>query len=127
MNTVSATISYGAVNESDFEDLLQIRITCMKESLEAIGRFDLNRARERLMNTFDADRAKYIYVNDEKAGYYSLSETNTEIKIEHLYIRPEYQNMGIGRKVVEEIKSQARCSRKHNAICINKEQIQRIL
>jgi GNAT superfamily N-acetyltransferase len=106
-------ISYGKVNQSDFEDLLHIRILCMKESLEAIGRFDLNRARERLMNSFEADRAKYIYVNNEKVGFYSLSESDAEIKIEHLYVRPEFQNMGIGRKVIDEIKSQARNARKN--------------
>ena len=48
------TITLVAAAPSDFEALLSLRIAAMRESLERIGRFDPERARQRLRATFDA-------------------------------------------------------------------------
>ena len=41
------------VTEADFDELASLRIAAMRESLERVGRFDPERARERLRATFD--------------------------------------------------------------------------
>lgn len=95
------------VAHADFEELLQIRIASMKESLEAIGRFDPERARERLQNSFNPFETRFIILNDEKVGFYALSENDDHIFIDHLYVIPNAQNHGIGRFILDIIKLRA--------------------
>ncbi len=40
-------VAFAAVEAEDFEALLALRVAVMRPSLEALGRFDLTRARER--------------------------------------------------------------------------------
>ena len=49
MTTPAApALDYAPAQPGDFEDLLALRLRAMRESLERIGRYDEQRARERL-------------------------------------------------------------------------------
>lgn len=101
-------IKFTEIHDSDIEELLQIRILCMKDSLSTIGRFDPQRARERLQQSFSASESKFIINNGKKAGFFSYSQKNDQIFINHLYILPEMQCQGIGRYVLDSIKEHAK-------------------
>ena len=60
----NANIEFKPTSESDFEELLEIRIECMRESLTAIGRFNPQRARERLQNSFQPSETQFISLNN---------------------------------------------------------------
>lgn len=106
--TKQHNITFTMVSDSDFEELLKIRIICMKDSLSAIGRFDPQRARERLQNSFNANETRYIVRNEKKVGFFAYSEKDDEIFIHHLYVIPEVQGYGIGRFVLDSIKEKAK-------------------
>ena len=53
-------LSFRAVTDTDFEALVSIRIAAMRESLERVGRFDPERARERLRQTYAPEESRLI-------------------------------------------------------------------
>ena len=88
---------------SDFEALVAIRISSMKESLTAIGRFDPVRTRNRLLNSFSPESTFRIFYNENLCGFYSLIFDSNLYKLDHFYIAPEFQNLGIGSVVLRQI------------------------
>ncbi|WP_373975103.1 GNAT family N-acetyltransferase [Chitinibacter sp. SCUT-21] len=96
--------SLAATVEADFEDLLAIRIAAMRESLERLGRFDPERARQRLRANFNPAATQKILVDNAVVGFYAINETELAYSLDHLYILPSWQGQGIGGAVLTQIK-----------------------
>lgn len=94
-------------SQSDGETLAQLRIAAMKPSLEAIGRFDPGRARSRFLSNFVPENTQKIILDGELAGFYVVQQNETHLKLDHLYIHPDYQGKGIGADIVNEVKALA--------------------
>lgn len=101
--TPASQVALVAVDESDLEVLVAIRIESMRESLERIGRFDPVRAGQRLICGFKAKQTCYIAVNDQRVGFIVVKEGADSVLLDHLYIRPQYQGRGIGSVVLTEV------------------------
>jgi GNAT superfamily N-acetyltransferase len=86
--------------EQDSEELVQLRIAAMRESLERIGRFDAQRARERFLAGFVPGSTRHILAEGERVGFVAVKLTSDGLSLEHLYVRPEYQGRGIGSAVL---------------------------
>lgn len=89
--------------QSDLDNLVAIRIEAMRESLERVGRFDPVRARERFLSGFEARSTHYIEVSGERVGFVVLKHHHNELLLDHLYVRPSAQGMGIGAAVLMQI------------------------
>jgi len=100
-------ITYLNTTFEDVDDLVEIRIAAMKESLERIGRFDPQRARERFVSSFEPENTKYIVLNSSKIGFVVVKFKDDEMSLEHLYIKPEHQGKGIGAAVLHVVFSEA--------------------
>jgi GNAT superfamily N-acetyltransferase len=100
-------LTYIFANTSDLEDLLDIRIQAMKESLEHIGRFDVNRARERFENGFSPAFTRYICFEGVRVGFMVLKPLEQALHLDHLYILPQFQRRGIGTAVLEKVFAEA--------------------
>lgn len=87
--------------------MIEIRISAMKESLERIGRFNPQRARERFISSFEPKHTKYIALNSSIVGFVVVKFEESEILLDHLYINPEHQSKGIGAVVLQSIFSEA--------------------
>lgn len=96
-------LRYPETTPEDLEALAEIRVAAMRESLEAIGRFDPERARRRLADSFAPAHARWIDFDGERIGFYQLRPTGLEFRLDHLYLLPAHQGQGIGRKVLEHI------------------------
>lgn len=96
------------VLQSDLEALVALRIKAMQPSLEAVGRFDPIRARERFVNCFVAKDTMKVIEGDQLLGFYVFINKENHIWIDHLYIDPAFQGGGIGAKIIAEIKQYAR-------------------
>ncbi|HYD81263.1 MAG TPA: GNAT family N-acetyltransferase [Paucimonas sp.] len=99
--------SLEAVAESDFEQLLALRIEAMRESLERIGRFDPDRARERFRGSFSPQHTRRIAVAGKHVGFVAVRPVDGDLLLDHLYIRPGFQGRGIGTAVLERIFEEA--------------------
>ncbi|HAS6046198.1 GNAT family N-acetyltransferase [Vibrio vulnificus] len=97
-------IRYLQACESDGEILAEIRVSAMKQSLEAIGRFEPNRARNRFLDNYEFRDTTKIYANNTLVGFYAVSKDCDHLYLSHLYVLPEYQGNGIGVDAINRIK-----------------------
>jgi ribosomal protein S18 acetylase RimI-like enzyme len=75
----------------------------MKESLEAVGRFDPIRAKNRFLENFDPLFTREILVNTERVGFIVVKEVEDYLYLDHLYIDPQHQSKGIGAAVLKQV------------------------
>ncbi|KAG8152659.1 GNAT family N-acetyltransferase [Burkholderia catarinensis] len=100
-------LTFPLAARSDAETLVAIRIAAMRDSLERIGRFDPQRARERFLASFDPALCRFIEADGARAGFYVVRPHEDHWLLDHLYIVPEHQGKGIGAAVMREIFSGA--------------------
>ncbi|OKH89288.1 GNAT family N-acetyltransferase [Thalassospira sp. TSL5-1] len=91
----------------DAADLAELRVLAMRPSLEAVGRFDPIRARERFLSTFVAADTKIVYRGEERAGFFVVRQHKDHLYLDHLYVDPKFQGTGIGKSLLEQIKADA--------------------
>ncbi|WP_235962621.1 GNAT family N-acetyltransferase [Jannaschia marina] len=92
----------------DAESLAGLRIAAMRPSLEAIGRFDPDRARQRFLSAFDPEVTRIVRRDGDLIGFFVLRPRPDHLYLDHLYIHPEAQGSGTGRRLVEAIQQDAR-------------------
>lgn len=92
---------------AEAEQLASIRVDAMRPSLEAVGRFDPDRARERFLKSYCPADTEIIYVDETIVGFYVLRMRSDHLYLDHLYMTPSSQGHGIGRKVIEGLKFEA--------------------
>ncbi|WP_454675390.1 GNAT family N-acetyltransferase [Achromobacter pestifer] len=97
------TLRYLPVSEADFDALSAIRIDAMRDSLERLGRFDPDRARARLRNTFHPEHTRAIEHNGQRVGFYALRPDGAGLRLDHLYLVPAAQRLGLGGQVMRRI------------------------
>lgn len=100
-------LDYAPAQAGDFEDLLALRLRAMRESLERLGRYDEQRARERLAAGFDPAHTRHILVDGRRVGFMVLKTLSHALRLEHLYIDPAMQDQGIGHRVISEVCAEA--------------------
>ncbi|WP_373558433.1 GNAT family N-acetyltransferase [Burkholderia sp. HI2500] len=96
-------LTFPLATRSDAETLVAIRIAAMRDSLERIGRFDPQRARDRFLASFDPARCRLIEVDGVSAGFFVVRPQEDHWLLDHLYIVPEHQGKGIGAAVLRKI------------------------
>jgi len=91
--------------------MLAIRVAALRESLERLGRFDPDRARERLKAGFKPEHMQHITRDDARIGFITLRPDAVAVapvlRLDHLYIQPACQNQGIGAWALDWAKAQA--------------------
>lgn len=100
-------LRFTPVSAADFDALLAIRIEAMRDSLERLGRFDPERARARLRNTFHPEHTWAIEHNGQRVGFYALRPDGEGLRLDHLYIVPAAQGLGLGGQVMQRILQEA--------------------
>jgi GNAT superfamily N-acetyltransferase len=104
-------IAFTNTTESDADTLVNIRIAAMRESLERIGRFDPQRARERFLASFDPALCRFIEVDGVQSGFIAVRPQEDHWHLDHLYILPEHQGEGIGAAVLQDVFANADAQR----------------
>lgn len=92
-----------AASINDMEDLVAIRIEAMRESLERLGRFNPDRARERFVAGFDVNSTRRIEVSGDLVGFVVIKDHPSELLLDHLYVIPSAQGAGVGSEVLTQI------------------------
>ena len=92
---------------ADFEDLLALRLRAMRQSLSDLGRYDEQRARERLAAGFVPDATWHIAVDGKRVGFMVLKRLSHALRLDHFYIDPSAQRRGIGSTVLRQVCEQA--------------------
>ncbi|MBT9595058.1 MAG: GNAT family N-acetyltransferase [Vitreoscilla sp.] len=93
--------------DADFESLLALRLAAMRESLEKLGRFDPQRARERLSRGYLPAYTRHILNRGELVGFVVLVPRENDWLLDHLYVHPSAQGEGIGSWVLGQVLKEA--------------------
>jgi GNAT superfamily N-acetyltransferase len=93
--------------EGDKQALAELRIAAMKESLENINRFNPVTARNRFLANFAAEKTKKILINGDLAGFYVLQNKNDHYYLDHFYLHPAFQGVGLGSEILRIIQQLA--------------------
>lgn len=99
----AAPLRFTPATQADFEALLALRIDAMRDSLERLGRFDPERARERLRGTFRPECTWHIEADGDRIGFYCLRPDGEGLRLDHLYVHPCAQGRGVGGQVLRRI------------------------
>ena len=99
-------LSLAPVVAQDFESMLALRMAALRDSLERLGRFDLQRGRERLAAQFEPAAMRHIERDDERIGFLTLKPLadGSGLRLEHLYLRPGAQGQGAGAWALDWVK-----------------------
>ena len=100
-------LTFAAVTQADFDALVALRIAAMRESLERVGRFDPERARERLRNSFYPECSEFVVLDGRRIGFHTFRPTDNGFHLDHFYIHPDYQSRGIGSQVMGRLLSRS--------------------
>ncbi len=96
-------IEYESVAPEHADELARIRVAAMKESLTRIGRFDPVRARERFLSSFSPEHTRFVLHEGLRVGFVVVKPEAGQLKLDHLYIEPEFQRRGVGSAVLQGI------------------------
>jgi GNAT superfamily N-acetyltransferase len=104
-------LSLAPAGDEDFEALLTLRLAAMHESLQRVGRFDPQRARERLSRAFEPRNTRHILQGGERMGFVVVLRQPGQWVLDHLYIAPVAQRQGIGGWVLAQVLAEADAQR----------------
>ncbi|NVK34848.1 MAG: GNAT family N-acetyltransferase [Rhodobacteraceae bacterium] len=89
----------------------------MRPSLEAIGRFDPQRARMRFLEGFVPDDTVRLCADGQTVGFFVLKSRETHLFLDHLYFLPSYQGRGAGSVILQRLKDKAAKERLPIRLC----------
>ncbi|MCP4206808.1 MAG: GNAT family N-acetyltransferase [Shimia sp.] len=73
----------------------------MQPSLEAVGRFNQERARRRFLDTFVPDDTTMVFSGKQLLGFFAVQDKGDHLYLDHLYIAPDQQGGGIGSLILQ--------------------------
>ena len=85
---------------ADLEQLAELRAVVMRPDLERLGRYDAQRVRQRLRDSFAPEHTQIIEVDGELSGSVSLRPAEDGRWLEHFYLSPHHQGQGLGTAVL---------------------------
>ncbi|WP_066364216.1 GNAT family N-acetyltransferase [Herbidospora mongoliensis] len=87
-------------SRDDVEDVAELRAVVLRPDLERLGRYDERRVRQRLRDGFAPEHTWMIEVGGGVAGCVALRPEQGVTWLEHFYLDPDVQGMGIGSAVL---------------------------
>ncbi|WP_428240009.1 GNAT family N-acetyltransferase [Gynuella sp.] len=105
-----STLQVLTCTHQDANLLAELRARAMKDSLEAIGRYDEQRVRNRLLANFVAGNTYQLRMDNQLVGFYVIHQREDHMYLDHFYIDPTFQGQGLGHKVLTDILQQAHAS-----------------
>ena len=106
-NACGFILALAPASEDDFEALFALRMAAMRESLQRLGRFDPQRARERLSRAFEPGHTRHILLGGEPVGFIVLLPMADHLVLDQLYIQPQAQRRGVGSWVMAQVLAEA--------------------
>lgn len=92
---------------ADFDELLALRLRALRVSLEALGRYDPVRARQRFTEQFQPAYCRHIVVEGRHVGCVSLKPAEDGLLIDQFYLQPAWHGRGLGSQVLQALLAEA--------------------
>ncbi|KZX22566.1 GNAT family N-acetyltransferase [Rathayibacter tanaceti] len=89
--------------QADATAIAELRAVVMRPSLEALGRYDEHRVRNRFLEGYRPERTQVIEVDGVFAGSIAVRLEGDAVWIEHFYLASHTQGRGIGGAVLRRV------------------------
>ncbi|WP_204376916.1 GNAT family N-acetyltransferase [Aquitalea pelogenes] len=99
--------AFAPASAADFDALLALRLRALRVSLEALGRYDPVRARQRFADHFQPEYCRHIVVNGQRVGCVSLKPAEDGLLIDQFYLQPAWHGRGLGSQVLQALLAEA--------------------
>lgn len=104
---MGTAFAFAPAAPSDLERLVALRLVALRESLEAVGRFTPERARARFVKGFRPEHTRLILRGEVFAGCVAFWPRQDAWEIEHFYLDPAHQGVGLGGAVMAALLTEA--------------------
>lgn len=101
-------------------EFAELRARAMRQSLEAVNRYDDVKVRRRLLDDYIIENTKSIYVENKLVGFYSTSSNERNKYINHIYLEPNECGKGYGTQIIDAIKSTDMITIRLNALKLSR-------
>ncbi|MEV7780613.1 GNAT family N-acetyltransferase [Kitasatospora sp. NPDC088351] len=89
---------------ADVEPVAELRAVVMRPDLERLGRYDEDRVRRRLRDSFSTRYTSIVLVDGEFAGCVTVRPAEQGGRLlEHFYLAPHHQGRGLGSAVLRTV------------------------
>lgn len=105
-NALSDSWSLRAATQADVGVIAELRALVLRQDLERLGRYDDVRVRQRFTDGFLAEHTWVIDVSGALTGSVALRPAEDAVWLEHFYITPERQRLGLGGAVLRALLKQ---------------------
>ncbi|WP_417578978.1 GNAT family N-acetyltransferase [Pelagibacterium sp.] len=109
---MSVDFRFEPASLGDFDRLADLRLTVMRDSLDAVGRFDPERNRLYFEARFRPQFTRLIVIEKSLAGCVALGPCDDRLVLEHFYLTPEWQGAGLGSAVLQRLLKEADAAQK---------------
>ncbi|MDD0852022.1 N-acetyltransferase [Halobacteriovorax sp. GB3] len=89
--------------QDDLSFVLNLHHTTLREYIEPLWGWDKEQWDKTVTNWFRPERIQIITTNEVDIGILVVQEKDNEFFFESISIQPEFQNKGIGKKVISNI------------------------
>jgi ribosomal protein S18 acetylase RimI-like enzyme len=104
---MTGVVGYEAAAAHDLDELVELRIEAMRESLARLGRFDPVRARERFASGFEPAWTRHVLLDGQRVGFLVVKPHPDGLLLDHLYLRANAQGRGVGSRVLSDVLADA--------------------
>lgn len=98
-----SNIKFARASANDLERLVALRLDVMRPSLEAIGRYNPERARQRFVDEYVPEHTRLILDGDQMIGCFALIPRQRHLYLGHFYVAESHQGQGIGKMAMTDI------------------------
>ncbi|HEX8369174.1 MAG TPA: GNAT family N-acetyltransferase [Pyrinomonadaceae bacterium] len=105
-------ITFRQIKIKDFEFLWQLHNAALKKYITATWGWNEALQRQFFAESFNPEDGKIVVADGKDAGFLRISEKETEIVLISIRLLPEFQNRGIGTKLIKDVLDQARAKNK---------------
>jgi ribosomal protein S18 acetylase RimI-like enzyme len=92
---------------SDSEFVYLVKKAALGEYIALTWGWDEAFQRDFHEKDYDSERTQIIVYKGDDAGWLLVNESETDIHLQEVYLRPEYQNLGIGSTIVRSLLAEA--------------------
>ena len=110
--TVYMSITFRQIKIKDFEFLWQLHNAALKKYITATWGWNEDWQRRDFERNFNPDEGEIVVIDGKDAGFLRISEKETEIALISVRLLPEFQNRGVGTKLIKEVLVEARAKNK---------------
>jgi ribosomal protein S18 acetylase RimI-like enzyme len=96
-------ISLRPIKNEDFEFLWRLHNAALKKYVEQTWGWDEEFQRKNFESNFKTDDGEIIVFAEQDIGFWWTVESETEILLSSIRLLPEFQNRGIGTKLIRQL------------------------